>query len=261
MIKKHLIVDIKKRDIDSEHYKIWRYMSIEKFLYLIMNRKLYMSQAAAFNDPYEGVVSDSIRYSEKAGKSEQEVEEIRDKYNKYQKEAKKCYVSCWHINQNENVAMWKLYADEKSGVAIQSKIGNLIKSMNCKKKKKSDITMYLGKVKYMNFNYEQDHDYNGDEFEQDHDYNGDEFEISEIVDVLFYKRFEFGGENELRLVKEYDSKIENNGYEVDVNLEALIEKIYVSPTAPEYYRDIVEGLLKKYNYEFEVVQSSDLLKH
>lgn len=252
MIKKHLIGNIEKKDIDSEDDKIWRYMSIEKFLYLIMNRKLYMSQAAAFNDPYEGVVSDSIRYSEKSGKSEQEQEAIRDKYNKWQKKAKKCYVSCWHINKNENVAMWKLYADEKSGVAIQSKIGNLIKSMSCndeKKSKSSKSSMYLGKVKYMNFNYEQDHDY-----------NGDGFEISKIVDVLFYKRFEFGCENELRLVKEYDSEIGNNGYEVDVNLEALIEKIYVSPTAPEYYKDIVEGILKKYKYEFEVVQSINLLK-
>ena len=256
MIKKNLIGNIEKKDIDSEDDKIWRYMSIEKFLYLIMNRKLYMSQAAAFNDPYEGVVSDSIRYSEKSGKSEQEQEAIRDQYNKLQKKAKKCYVSCWHINKNENVAMWKLYADEKSGVAIQSKIGNLIKSMPCNDEKKSKSSksskssMYLGKVKYMNFNYEQGHDY-----------NGDDFEISEIVDVLFYKRFEFGGENELRLVKEYDSKTGNNGYEVDVNLEAVIEKIYVSPTAPEYYKNIVKGILEKYDYEFEVLQSSDLLKY
>ena len=90
MIKKNLIGNIEKKDIDSEDDKIWRYMSIEKFLYLIMNRKLYMSQAAAFNDPYEGVVSDSIRYSEKSGKSEQEQEAIRDQYNKLQKKAKKC---------------------------------------------------------------------------------------------------------------------------------------------------------------------------
>lgn len=45
-----------------------------------------------------------------------------------------------------------------------------------------------------------------------------------------------------KAVKEYDSEFESNGYEVDVDLKTLIEKIYVSSTASEYYKDIVEGI-------------------
>lgn len=41
---------------------------------------------------------------------------------------KNLFVNCWNMNENESDAMWKVYASNDKGIAIQSSLGNLIDS-------------------------------------------------------------------------------------------------------------------------------------
>jgi hypothetical protein len=40
-----------------------------------------------------------------------------------------------------------------------------------------------------------------------------------------------------------------------VDVERLIHRIYVAPSAPNWFADLVQALIHKYGYDFEVVHS------
>lgn len=40
------------------------------------------------------------------------------------------FVNCWHMNDDESQAMWKIYAGENAGIAVQSTVGRLIKALS-----------------------------------------------------------------------------------------------------------------------------------
>lgn len=46
------------------------------------------------------------------------------------------------------------------------------------------------------------------------------------------------------------------GYNAIVDLEKLIEKIYISPYAPDYILEVVQDILKKFNYNLPVIKSN-----
>ncbi len=104
---------------------IWRYMSFAKFAWLIARESLYFSRLDQHDDEWEGLIS----------KKPENIE--HRKYIRFTK-----YINCWHINNNESNAMWKLYGPAGETVVIKTTVGALIKSL------KSGIPVYIGKINY-----------------------------------------------------------------------------------------------------------------
>lgn len=104
---------------------IWRYMSFAKFAWLIAEEALYFPRIDQHTDDWEGLVSTTP-------------EKIEDR--KFIRFAK--YINCWHINDNESDAMWKLYGPSGENVAIKSTVGALKTSL------KDGTPVYIGKVDY-----------------------------------------------------------------------------------------------------------------
>jgi hypothetical protein len=89
------------------------------------------------------------------------------------------------------------------------------------------------------------------------------------VDNGFYpithKRSSFSHERELRAIfwertgepeaEVYKSRIEAGGLAMEVDLSALIERVYVSPTAPFWFNNLVAAMTRKCGYDFSVYQS------
>ena len=85
---------------------------------------------------------------------------------------------------------------------------------------------------------------------------------------FFYKRKSFEYERELRPAIQSipmpfaQRGIDKTGQEigdgkyVPVDLDILIEKIFVSPKAPKWFRELVESMVARYNMSKEVSQSS-----
>ena len=46
------------------------------------------------------------------------------------------------------------------------------------------------------------------------------------------------------------------GKYIPVDLDVLMEKIYISPTAPKWFNELVKSVVEKYNLEKDVLQSS-----
>ncbi len=152
-------------------------------------------------------------------------------------------VNCWSISDYESAAMWKIYLKSNAGVAIQSSFKSLTKSFDvCK-----DHEIWIGKVKYI-------------------DYDKDLIPFHNIFFRITSKRKSFEHEKELRaaVVKIPDPIVfpwqDNDpfpkGLYVSVNLDVLIEQVIISPTAEEWFIDLVKSLMTKYNLNKKVVTSS-----
>ena len=53
--------------------------------------------------------------------------------------------NCWHLNDSESDAMWKIYAKNVGGIAICSTTGRLKSSLS------DPRPIFIGKIKYINF--------------------------------------------------------------------------------------------------------------
>ena len=228
---------ISPREEPNEDTKIWRYMDFTKFISLLDTSKLFFTRADQFEDPFEGSLP-------------KKNVELRSQYTNHDERSKitkhwpRCIaVNCWHENEHESAAMWKLYLKSGEGVAIQSTYGKFKHSV----REQKDIVR-IGKVAYI-------------------DYETEMIKEEGLTNVFFYKRKSFSHEREVRaIIFEYptagltpsdifDKGTIHDGLPIKVDLSSLVQKVYLAPNAPLWFRDLVCSLIKRYEYNFEVVQS------
>lgn len=236
--------------------KIWRYMGFSKFLNIIDTSSLFFPQACQFNDNYEGWASktDLLALEEKAKKLHGDQFNTKNKVvlpvTKILKEL--TVLNCWHINDYESAAMWKLYVQSGDGIAIQSTIGDLCESINVNDLE-HDVT--VGRVRYVDY---------------------DKHAVSEEFDdlALFsHKRPSFSHENELRAAiqlfkSNYKEEVTshdasnivrpNGGVNVSVDLKQLINKIFVAPSSSDWTTSLIKNLLSKYDLSNIPINKSEI---
>jgi hypothetical protein len=148
--------------------------------------------------------------------------------------------------------MWNIYSNNDEGFAIQSTFKRL-----CESFRGFNRTIWIGKVKYI-------------------DYLKDSISDNNLLNKLLCKRKSFEHEAEMRaiiqpldpgLIPPYHAleAIEKvlqiqgahtRGIYVNTDLNSLIDKIYVSPLAKDWYVDLIKSVMKKYNRNIEVHQSN-----
>lgn len=225
--------------------KIWRYMEFTKLVSLLESKSLFLSRSDKFEDRYEGSWSKAnLSWLPKRLVPDLcTLDSDSDLVLSARKVAEKMrawtYVNCWHINQRESAAMWKLYSRTDEAVAIQSTYLKLHQAL--------PESTYLGKVKYI-------------------DYDTQEMPEGNLFWPYVHKRLSFEHERELRIVSadlpltekgefDLDRINESAGKFIGVSLENLIENIYISPTAPLWFSDLVKSITSRYGYSFNVHQS------
>src|SRR5262249_52953837 len=57
------------------------------------------------------------------------------------------FLNCWHMNEYESAAMWKVYLRSNEGVAIQSTFGRLISCLGRERR----FSIYIGRVAYIDY--------------------------------------------------------------------------------------------------------------
>jgi hypothetical protein len=97
------------------------------------------------------------------------------------------------------------------------------------------------------------------------DYETDWIDPGNIFSPFVYKRKSFEHEREVRAVvtkwptgpNGIDLQRETiaTGIKIQVDLERLIENIYVAPTAPNWLTELAEQLTKRFGFSFKVAQS------
>jgi hypothetical protein len=211
--------------------KIWRYMSISKFRRLIESSSQYFCRLDKLGDQKEGLVpNNTIRWWEDQINSgryrDQTIDSLHD-FIKYLHQwiRPTCMVNCWQIFDYESSTMWAAYGKNNTGVAIQSTVGNLVGAFVS-----ATEDIFIGKVKYFSPNRTM-------------------LTMSNTMLPSFNKQVYYQNEFELRaMIEEYSADhkpIHNNGKNVKVILNTLIESVCLSPNASECTKKTVEKILRK----------------
>lgn len=231
----------------SGNSKIWKYMDFAKFVSMLYQKALFFPKPWMFVDNHEGtysamdvnnILNDPLSYLTIPVDEKLPKEEKRRQLHEYIKQMHDYVgVNCWHLNEEESAAMWNLYLRSDEGIAICSTMDKLYTSITDKR-----FHTYIGQVQYINFN--------------------SEMASLNPYETLFYKRRSFSHENEIRLLAfdNPNSRLFNHedGVYVQCNLNTLIDEVYVSPTSPEWLREVVQSVLEKYRLPFKPVIKSSL---
>jgi hypothetical protein len=215
---------------------VWKYLDLSKFLDLLLSGKLFMSRSDKFEDQYEGTFSEPT------------FEEIKklavdnpDFLNYYKTHREKVAVSSWHINEYESFAMWQIFTQNSEGLAIQSTIGRLQKAL----KPETNFDQYIGEVNYI-------------------DYKKEYIPFDDLFFPFLFKRKSFQYEREVRIITDTsksDIKL-NDGLKINVDINQLIEKIYIHPKSENWYKKLVIELVERLDFGFDIEKSdleSDIL--
>jgi hypothetical protein len=232
----------------NKNQKIWKYMSFTKFASLLDKKALFFCRADKLGDPFEGSFSRaniSLRPIVYKDTVKTDALKIFSAISKQQ--IRFFILNCWSMSDCESAALWKIYTNDNEGIALQSTFTRLTQSFNSEAIDK----VYIGKVKYI-------------------DYEKDWLPEGNLFYPLIHKRKSFQHENELRAVIVKYPETENGqmnimtgkdvfdvGDYVDVNLQTLVENVYVSPTAPEWFTNLVRSIMEKYGLE-KTPRKSDL---
>lgn len=225
----------------EENCVIWRYLDFTKFVSLLETRQLYFPRADQLEDPYEGVWSNEgvrlLRDPERNGRLPQHAIEQLIGYADQQR--KEMFISCWSASEHESAAMWKLYLQSNEGVALRSDSNALAAILE-----RSSLNAGISLVQYI-------------------DYDSAVIPFRNSFFPFVHKRLSFAHENELRaIIWEVDHinrpKIQDDALSVsvDVTVEELVKSIYVSPTAPRWFGQLVEQVTQRYDLKVPVVRSS-----
>ncbi len=215
---------------------IWKYLDLSKFVDLLLYKKLFMSRSDKFEDQYEGTFSEPTY--EEIKKLAIDNPNFLDYYKTHRKNV---VISSWHINEYESFAMWQIFTQKNEGLAIQSTLGKLQKALNVD----LEFEQYIGEVNYI-------------------DYKKEYIPFDNAFFPFLFKRKSFQYEREVRVISDVTKfNIEiDNGLKIDVNLEELIEKIYIHPKSENWYKKLVMDLVFRLGFDFKTEKSdleSDIL--
>lgn len=248
---------------------IWQYIDFTKLVSILERKELFFVRVDLVDDPFEGMLPEFNRRERMAtyktkypDRTEEQLQKTFHDIDNHRDElvrSGKILINCWHMNHFESAAMWDLYAQRNSGIAIKTTYKRLKDSLD----KDTPDLIKFGLVKYIDFETEWEPEGN-------------------LYYPFFHKRRSFEHEKELRalidlpiegptqVVKDGRAQIidikdpsdpkqkTKYGKYVTVNVDTLILNIYVSPRAQSWIGDLVKAVAQKYGLKRDQVIISDL---
>lgn len=235
--------------------KLWRYMDLAKLISMLDSSSLFFAAGSSFNDPFEGakgVIERKERWDEfystffreviLSNSKEDGVDSVRSNVetdvqrliNELSRngclERDFTFISCWYNNEYESEAMWKLYAmNVNNAVAVQTTAEHLYEALG--RSPRIDI----GKVQYIDYS----------------------LKYAPLHGSFWCKRMAFEHEHEVRaVIKSLGEK--KSGIAVPINIDKLIDAIYISPYAPQWFESVVRSVLTRYGISKPLKQSQML---
>ncbi len=215
---------------------VWRYYELGHFIELLKSKEINFARADCFDDPFEGTlgrknnISENINNSFPGLKDEQIKIMVSCLGSTIEKIKYFMYLSCWHMNNYESIAMWRLYSKTKNSVAIKCKYSSLVNAF-------SDDVL-IGKVDYI-------------------DYEKELIRVDNLCYPIMCKRKEYSYEKEIRAVKSLsyiDNNIKNLKEKVDLN--SIIEDVYISPGCSSFFPEVVNDIINKYELKATIKKSN-----
>ena len=239
---------------ENRDQKIWRYMAFSKFVSNLDKKALFFSRVDLLGDPYEGSVSKpTVEAREAAYRQLQKEQDLPDQVVEHllksspeltQNARAFIFVNCWNMSDYESPALWAIYGKRKESIALQSTFSRLVESLAS-----AEQSVQIGTVSYL-------------------DYEEEYMPAANLFHPSLHKRRGFDHEKELRAAIMQVPIKKNSGIDVDllkstrghhilVDFDALIERLYVHPTVPNWFLELVESIMRKYDLgDKEIVRST-----
>lgn len=265
--------------------RLWRYMSLDKLIDMFATRSLYMASTTQFRatDPYEGqnhpqviqIWAEVMRPSyekHRAALRQAEIDarerrvdpealaRFREELDGFPEEmegatrkiANSVRMSCWHGNDGESEAMWKLYGESGKSVAVVTTVGCLAQSVHVGM---TEEVVDIVPVKYLDFERQ--------------------YPTSELKDfrgrISVTKRLAYQHEQEVRMTirpapsdpkrwKDPDFG-KPDPVRLPVDLGELIREIHISPYPSPPFEASVRAVCGLFGIETESIRVSSLLTY
>lgn len=228
---------------EDQDVLLWRYMDFSKFAALILKQELFFARASSLGDPFEGSLTEKDLYfreyiltnceSDERLKSwrnlsDEQIMLMNQQISDFtKKQRENFFVSCWHMNNHESMAMWSLYSRTNESIAIQStfrKLQMIIPNYT-----------HIGLVSYI-------------DFEQD------STDMRNLFNPILNKRISFQHEREVLAVAwellsgklggdSIRSNMTERGLRVPVKIEDFINCVYVHPETPKWFLETLRDFL------------------
>jgi hypothetical protein len=234
--------------------RIWRYMELYKFKWLIEEERLYMPLVKDLEDSLEGKISEGQRTEWKNQRLSVEQYSLKifdhniDFFEKFaDQNSKQCFVSCWHMNDESLPSMFEYFFPyPEDVVAICSTY----------KKLREEMLQFvnIGKVNYIDHKNEVS-------FSESHNL---------FKPIMTKDKMKFEWEKEIRCVASYAGPFgieredpqsfyqrEDNGklvYAPKINLKNLIEGIHLPTSSDTKHYDDVAQILDLKNLKHLLVR-------
>ena len=225
-----------------EDATLWRYMSFTKFASLLAKSSLFFARADKLGDPFEGSLS-NVTIQLRPVVHKDIPEEYRTLLPNHIKDMRRyVLVSCWHENEQESDAMWKLYSGHGEGIAIKTDFHSLKDSLT------GGEHVFIGRVNYV-------------------DYDTTYIRENDPIAALMHKRKSFQHENEVRAViyEPYRSggqiivggpDVYKTGTYHQVDIPTLIREVIVPPYSEDWFTELVQTTAETYGLQVPVTRSS-----
>lgn len=168
--------------------------------------------------------------------------------------------NCWFTG-DESASMWKLYSSEKSGIAIKTSFKNLYSSFTDTDQLVFSEVIYPASqdhyIKSLDRLFKKEGNFWWNIGILDITQNI----IKKSINPYFLKRKCFEAEKELRILTHKQHKHcilsqdeidsiweERTGKYVFVDIEKLIDEVYISPKAPNWFINQVKSVINQYGY-------------
>lgn len=136
-----------------EQQIIWRYMSFDKFLWVLKQSKIHFHRVGDFEDRFEGTIPKALMQQRNQQIREQndtkdldDEDRIRASEISTQFTQRTVFANCWHANERESAAMWNQYEAAGRPIAIKTTVGDLISSFE-----PIERAIYIGSISYVDF--------------------------------------------------------------------------------------------------------------
>lgn len=210
----------------------WRYMDFWKFLNLINTSEIFFPNVEMLGDQHEGKIPEKIykmmlEDDKKNGRKNNSTQNYKGFVENNLR--KKTLILSWNANKTESFAMWKMYAKDKLGIAIKSNFERLKKTFqNCEE------NIYIGEVRY-------------------YDDEKPTYRTGNTFYTFLTKHNYYEFETEVRCITEVNNEDNLTFKNIKVDLNDLIDEVYISPFANETgLGEIIEFLKQKNNLKFKI---------
>ncbi|MDH5670637.1 MAG: hypothetical protein OEZ06_00710 [Myxococcales bacterium] len=234
----------------TEDLTLWRYMPFPQFCGTIMSGGVFFARVTHLQDPWEASYPTSFlnveRWTEWLGANHRQAKEhdldpaqlathLVHAFRENFAGRHRFLVSCWHAREDESEPFWRLYSDQRFGVAIRTTLSAFCGALSPVPGRRVNVAA----VRYA-------------------DLTDASAEIAENFVPILFKRRDFEHEREVRaFIYDHGDSIEDEiGTTVPADLNDLCQEILVSPFADSWFTHVVRSYCETHAITCRIRKSS-----